>query len=137
MGRLITAILLLAVLVTGLRVERAPLLRGAADLWIVSDPVTRSDVVVVLGSGLTYGPYKKGLVTKVLVSQVAEETVGEACNFSAEARAAREPTLAACRSGRARRTIPCDTPRGRMTFSSSRDSRHPRPLKRSCSDDVA
>lgn len=83
MGRLITGILLLAALVTGLRVERAPLLRGAADLWIVSDPVTRSDVIVVLGSGLTYGPDKKGLVTKVLVSQAAEETVGEACNFSA------------------------------------------------------
>ncbi len=54
------------------------LLRGAADLWIVSDPVTRSDVVAVLGGGLEVRPfaaaelYKKGLVTKVLVSQVAE-----------------------------------------------------------------
>jgi uncharacterized SAM-binding protein YcdF (DUF218 family) len=55
------------------------LLRGAADLWIVSDPVTRSDVVVVLGGGLDVRPfaaaeiYNKGLVAKVLVSQVEEE----------------------------------------------------------------
>jgi uncharacterized SAM-binding protein YcdF (DUF218 family) len=77
-GRLATAIFLLAVLVGGVWLERAPLLRGAADLWIVSDPVTKSDVVVVLGGGLETRPfvaaelYKKGLVNKVLVSQVPE-----------------------------------------------------------------
>ena len=77
-GRLATAIFLLAVLVGGVWLERAPLLRGAADLWIVSDPVTKSDVVAVLGGGLETRPfvaaelYKKGLVNKVLVSQVAE-----------------------------------------------------------------
>jgi uncharacterized SAM-binding protein YcdF (DUF218 family) len=77
-GRLVAAILLLIVLVAGVWLERAPLLRGAADLWIVSDPVTRSDVVVVLGGNLDMRPfvaaelYKKGLVTKILVSQVAE-----------------------------------------------------------------
>jgi DUF218 domain len=43
---------------------------------IVSDPVTRGDAVVVLGGGLEYRPfaaadlYKKGLVSKVLVSRV-------------------------------------------------------------------
>ena len=53
-------------------------MRGAADLWIVSDPVTRSDAVVVLGGQIEVRPfvaaelYKRGLVTKVLVSQVAE-----------------------------------------------------------------
>jgi uncharacterized SAM-binding protein YcdF (DUF218 family) len=77
-GRLATAIFLLALLVGGVWLERGPLLRGAADLWIVSDPVTKSDVVVVLGGGLETRPfvaaelYKKGLVTKVLVSQVPE-----------------------------------------------------------------
>jgi uncharacterized SAM-binding protein YcdF (DUF218 family) len=77
-GRLATAFFLLAVLVGGVWLERAPLLRGAADLWIVSDPVTRSDVVAVLGGGLETRPfvaaelYKKGLVNKVLVSQVPE-----------------------------------------------------------------
>ena len=78
MSRLATAILLLAVLVAGVWFERAPLLRGAADLWIVSDPVTRSDVVAVLGGQIEVRPfaaaelYQKGLVTKILVSQVAE-----------------------------------------------------------------
>jgi uncharacterized SAM-binding protein YcdF (DUF218 family) len=76
-GRLVSAILLLVVLVAGVWLERAPLLRGAAELWIVSDPVTPADAVAVLGGGLEVRPfvaaelYKKGLVTKVLVSQVA------------------------------------------------------------------
>jgi hypothetical protein len=58
-------------------VGRAPLLRGAAGLWIVSDPVTPSDAVAVLGGGLELRPfraselYKKGLAKKVLVSLVA------------------------------------------------------------------
>jgi hypothetical protein len=45
-SRLVAAILLVIVLVTGVWLERATLLQKAADLWIVSDPVTRSDVVV-------------------------------------------------------------------------------------------
>jgi hypothetical protein len=54
------------------------LLRHLTDLWIVSDPVTRGDAVVVLGGGLRYRPfvaadlYKEGLVTKVLVSRVSD-----------------------------------------------------------------
>lgn len=77
-GRRFAAILLLTILAVGAWLGHAPLLRGAADLWIVSDPVTPSDVVVVLGGGLEVRPfvaaelYKKGLVTRVLVSQVAE-----------------------------------------------------------------
>jgi len=77
-GRLTAAILLLAVLGAEVWLERVPLLRDAADLWIVSGPMTKSDVVVVLGGGLETRPfvaaelYKKGLVTKVLVSQVPE-----------------------------------------------------------------
>jgi uncharacterized SAM-binding protein YcdF (DUF218 family) len=82
-GRLATAIFLLAVLVSGVWLERAPLLRGAADLWIVSDPVRRSDVAVVLGGQIEVRPfvaaelYKNGLVTGVLVSQVAEARSAE------------------------------------------------------------
>jgi hypothetical protein len=59
--------------------ERQPLLRGAADLWIISDAVTHADAAVVLGGGLDDRPfaaaelYHKGLVNKVLVSQVAED----------------------------------------------------------------
>jgi uncharacterized SAM-binding protein YcdF (DUF218 family) len=76
--RLVAATLFLVVFAAGVWLERAALLQGAADLWTVSDPVTRSDVVVVLGGGVDMRPfiaaelYKKDLVSKVLVSQVAE-----------------------------------------------------------------
>src|SRR5262249_9226983 len=59
-------------------VERTPLLKGAADLWNVSDPLTPADVAVVLGGGLDVRPfaaaelYHQGLVKKVLVSEVAD-----------------------------------------------------------------
>jgi uncharacterized SAM-binding protein YcdF (DUF218 family) len=62
-------------------IERAPLLRAAANLWIVSDPITPADVAVVLGGGLEVRPfaaadlYRRGFVKKILVSQVAEERV--------------------------------------------------------------
>src|SRR5262245_26548181 len=51
----------------GVWLGRETLLRGLTDFWIVSDPVTRGDAVVVLGGGLEYRPltaadlYKKGL----------------------------------------------------------------------------
>ena len=52
-----------------------------ADLWIVSDKVTHADAAVVLGGGLEVRPfaaadlYRKGLVNKVLISQVEEDRV--------------------------------------------------------------
>jgi uncharacterized SAM-binding protein YcdF (DUF218 family) len=58
--------------------ERVPLLRGAANLWIVSDEATHADAVVVLGGGLEERPfiaadlYHNGLAKTVLISQVAE-----------------------------------------------------------------
>src|SRR5262249_38773950 len=77
-GRLVVAIILLVVVVGGVWLKRAPLLRTAAELWIISDPVTPADAVAVLGGGLEVRPfvaaelYKKGLVTKVLISQIPE-----------------------------------------------------------------
>src|SRR5262245_36897052 len=73
--RLVAGILLLIVLVAAVWHGRAALLQGAADLWTVSNPVTTSDVVVVLPGDdarlvVAAELYKKGLVTKVLVSQV-------------------------------------------------------------------
>jgi uncharacterized SAM-binding protein YcdF (DUF218 family) len=53
---------------------RMPLLRGAADVWIVSDPVVPSDAVAVFGGGVADRPfaaaayYRDGLVQKVLIS---------------------------------------------------------------------
>jgi uncharacterized SAM-binding protein YcdF (DUF218 family) len=78
-GRLVVGILLLLVIVAGIWFERAPLLRGAADLWIVSDPLTPADVVAVLGGGLNERPfaaaalYKAGLANKIIVSQAVQE----------------------------------------------------------------
>ena len=77
------ATLALILLVAGVWLGREPLLRGAADVWIVSDPVTHADAVAVLGGGLEVRPfvaaelYKKGLVTRILVSQVAEGGVSK------------------------------------------------------------
>jgi uncharacterized SAM-binding protein YcdF (DUF218 family) len=77
--RLSAATLSLILLVAGVWLGGEPLLRGAADVWIVSDPITHADAVAVLGGGLEVRPfaaaelYKKGLVAKILVSQVAEE----------------------------------------------------------------
>jgi uncharacterized SAM-binding protein YcdF (DUF218 family) len=78
-GRRVGAILLLVALVAGVWLERAPLLRGMADLWIVSDPSTPADVVAVLGGGLNERPfaaaalYKAGLANKIIVSQAFQE----------------------------------------------------------------
>ena len=75
LGAIAVSLILLA---AGIWLLRVPLLRAAADLWIVSDPVTRANAVAVLGGGLDVRPfaaaelYKQGLVTKIIVSQVAE-----------------------------------------------------------------
>ena len=55
------------------------MLRGAADLWIVSDPISRADAIVVLGGGLATRPFEaaelwqRGLADKILISQPPEE----------------------------------------------------------------
>jgi uncharacterized SAM-binding protein YcdF (DUF218 family) len=81
MRRSATVMLVIACLCVGTWIERDPLLRGVADLWIVSDGVTKADAVVVLGGGLDVRPfaaadlYRKGLVNKVLISQVKDDRV--------------------------------------------------------------
>src|SRR5438128_2269123 len=77
--RTLAIMLLLTFLGGGLWLQREFLLRSAADLWIVSDPITRGDAVVVLGGGLGVRPYvaadlyRQGIVPKIVVSQVAQE----------------------------------------------------------------
>jgi uncharacterized SAM-binding protein YcdF (DUF218 family) len=81
--RAVICFLLLAVVGAAVWFARIPLLRGAADLWIYSDPVTPADAVIVLGGGLDVRPfaaadiYRKGLVNKVLLSNVAEDRTVE------------------------------------------------------------
>jgi uncharacterized SAM-binding protein YcdF (DUF218 family) len=81
-GRRMRRYLVIAVLLTALSagawIERIALLQGAADLWVVSDPITPADAVVVLGGGSDVRPfvaadlYAKGLVHKILVSHVED-----------------------------------------------------------------
>jgi uncharacterized SAM-binding protein YcdF (DUF218 family) len=76
--RYFAIVFVLITLSAGAWIEREALLRGSADLWIVSDPITPADAVVVLGGGLDVRPfvaadlYEKGLVKKVLLSDVEE-----------------------------------------------------------------
>lgn len=52
---------------------RAPLLRGVADAWIIHQPLSRADVIVVLGGGMETRPfeaarlYQLGLAPKILL----------------------------------------------------------------------
>jgi hypothetical protein len=77
--RALIILLMLTLLGAGTWLKRALLLRGAADLWIVSDPITQGDAVAVLGGGLGVRPfvaadlYRRGVVSKIVVSKVAEE----------------------------------------------------------------
>jgi hypothetical protein len=67
--------LVLSALGAGMWLERVALLRGAADVWVVSDQITPADAVVVLGGGIESRPFvaadfcAKGLVHKILLSQ--------------------------------------------------------------------
>jgi uncharacterized SAM-binding protein YcdF (DUF218 family) len=77
--RCAAVIFVLASVAAGGWLMREPLLRGAADLWIVSDAVSRADAVVVLGGGLATRPFEaaelwqRGLADKILISQAPEE----------------------------------------------------------------
>ena len=52
-----------------------PMLRGAAELYVVDEPVAKADAIVVLGGGVEYRPlaaaryYLEGRAPKVLVTQ--------------------------------------------------------------------
>ena len=79
MRRLLIGMFVLATVAAGGWLMREPLLRGAADLWIVSDPISRADAIVVLGGGLETRPFeaaelwRRGLADKILISQRSEE----------------------------------------------------------------
>jgi uncharacterized SAM-binding protein YcdF (DUF218 family) len=67
--------LVLALVAAGGWLVREPVLVGAANLWAVSDHVTRGDAIVVLGGGLETRPFeaaelwRRGLADRVLISQ--------------------------------------------------------------------
>ena len=74
--RLVVLLLVFSVLCTGGWFARAPLLQGAAQLWIVSDPIAPADAVAVFGGGLDTRSfaaaeyYRKGLARKILLADV-------------------------------------------------------------------
>jgi uncharacterized SAM-binding protein YcdF (DUF218 family) len=66
-----------AVLALGIAwAARASILRGAAELWVVSDGLGQADAIVVLGGGLDVRPfaaadlYKRGFAPQILVANV-------------------------------------------------------------------
>jgi uncharacterized SAM-binding protein YcdF (DUF218 family) len=77
--RYVAIIFVLASFATAGWLIREPLLLGAANLWIVSDPVSRATAIVVLGGGLETRPFvaaelwRRGLADKILISQGPEE----------------------------------------------------------------
>jgi hypothetical protein len=72
-------VLLLASVAAGGWLLRKRVLVGAADLWIVSDPVSRATALVVLGGGLETRTFQaaklwqRGLADKILISQGPEK----------------------------------------------------------------
>jgi uncharacterized SAM-binding protein YcdF (DUF218 family) len=78
MTRRVLLALVVCIAIFGLWAWRKPetLLRGAADLWIVSDEPAPADAIAVLGGGLEYRPfaaadyYRRGLAPKILVSNL-------------------------------------------------------------------
>lgn len=70
----VLAILVLAAIAVAL--FRRPLMRAAANLWIVDEPVIKADAVVVLGGGAQNRPFAaadmvaRGVTTNVLIAQV-------------------------------------------------------------------
>jgi len=78
MRRLGVLVVVLAGLSAAAWLAREALLRGLADLWIVSDDLAPADAVAVLGGQIEVRPfaaadlYHRGLVEKVLVSRNRE-----------------------------------------------------------------
>ena len=79
MRRPLIGMFVLATVVAGGWLLREPLFLGATDRWIVSDPVSRADAIVVLWGGLATRPFvaaelwRRGLAKKILISQAPEE----------------------------------------------------------------
>src|SRR5580698_4419934 len=71
--RLLLALLALSLLLVTALLFHAPLLRGAAHVWIVNQPLSKADVIVVLGGGPETRPFEAarlfhlGLAPKILL----------------------------------------------------------------------
>jgi uncharacterized SAM-binding protein YcdF (DUF218 family) len=76
-SRLTWTLLALCALLFAAYTLRAPLLSGAARLWIVNDPLEHADAIVILGGGLDTRPfeaarlYRAGLAPLILLMKAA------------------------------------------------------------------
>jgi uncharacterized SAM-binding protein YcdF (DUF218 family) len=99
LGRYAAVIFMLASVAVGGWLVREPVLVGAADLWIVSDSITRADAIVVLGGGLEIRPivaaelWRRGLAGKILISQVSEERTASTGGIPSDSELNREALL--------------------------------------------
>ena len=72
--RLLGSFLILCVVLALVFIFRAPLLRGMARAWIVNDPLTKVDAIVVLGGGVETRPFEaarlfqQGFAPKILLT---------------------------------------------------------------------
>lgn len=73
--KLFASILVLLILCLSSWLFRAPLLSGLAHFWVISDPLTKADAIVVLGGGVDTRPfeaarlYHEGFAPKILIMQ--------------------------------------------------------------------
>ncbi len=73
----------MTLVLVGIFLFRAPLLTGLARLWIVDEPLSKADAIVVLGGGLQTRPflaaelYKQGLAPKVVVMNIEHRNTEE------------------------------------------------------------
>ena len=97
--RLALTLLALCVLLVVAYFFRVPLLRGAANHWIVNDPLAKADVIVVLGGGLETRPleaarlYHQGLAPKILLMNPKPAPTEELGLTAAEVETARQVLL--------------------------------------------
>ncbi|MBE0541131.1 MAG: YdcF family protein [Verrucomicrobia bacterium] len=81
--RLALGLLLLCVFGSVLYWLRAPILRGVATAWIVDDPLTKADVIIVLGGGPSTRPfeaarlYHQRLAPQILLMQPRADSTTE------------------------------------------------------------
>lgn len=97
--RLLICLCLLSILLGLAFLFRAPLLTGAANAWIVNEPLGKADVIVVLGGGLETRPfeaarlYHQGLAPKILLMNSKSLAAEEIGLVPAEAEVARQVLL--------------------------------------------
>lgn len=81
--RLSWSLAIVCLLLLGGYLFRAPLLTGLAGAWVVNDPVTKADAIVVLGGGLEYRPsaaarlFHDGVAPQILYTDVRPKPAEE------------------------------------------------------------